>query len=129
MVKVEVKEEFSMEEATLDAQEKQLVTLYRELCTADQQEAVSYLEGLAKRELQAIQHKIESIQENLIDSEGLTRREADIAAKAGLIDSAQIWWWTEDWQAGEREAEADIQAGQVVDPMTVDEMRRYFGDA
>ena len=118
-----------MAKKTIAAHEPKLLRLYRELSKEHQQEATDYLEGLAKKELEGIQYKIRAIQENLIVSEGLTQREADIAAKAGLIAEDQKWWWTEEWQAGEREAEADIQAGRVVGPMTVDEMRKYFGDA
>lgn len=28
-----------------------------------------------------------------------------------VIDSAQAWFWTTSWQAGETEAEAELQAG------------------
>ena len=30
-----------------------------------------------------------------------------------LIDADQAWFWTPDWQAGEREASADIGAGRT----------------
>ena len=30
-----------------------------------------------------------------------------------LVDKEQAWFWTRRWQEGEREAEADIQAGRV----------------
>ena len=30
-----------------------------------------------------------------------------------LIDASQAWFWTQAWQAGEREASADIEAGRV----------------
>lgn len=30
-----------------------------------------------------------------------------------LIDASQAWFWTREWQAGEREADADIRAGRV----------------
>lgn len=30
-----------------------------------------------------------------------------------VIDASQAWFWTPDWQAGEREADADIAAGRV----------------
>ena len=118
-----------MAEMTLDRQEQRLIALYRELSNAHQQEAMDNLEGLAKKELETVKRKVQAIQENILESEGLTRRETNIAAKAGLIAEDQKWWWTEEWQAGEREAEADIQAGRVEGPMTVDEMREYFGDA
>ena len=30
-----------------------------------------------------------------------------------IIDADQAWFWTEDWQKGEKEAGADIEAGRV----------------
>ena len=30
-----------------------------------------------------------------------------------LVDKSQAYFWTESWQAGERQAEADISAGRV----------------
>jgi antitoxin PrlF len=30
-----------------------------------------------------------------------------------IIDATQAWFWTPTWQAGEREADADIAAGRV----------------
>lgn len=30
-----------------------------------------------------------------------------------LIDATQAWFWSPDWQAGEREADADRAAGRV----------------
>lgn len=30
-----------------------------------------------------------------------------------LIPADQQWFWTEEWQAGEREAQADIDAGRI----------------
>lgn len=30
-----------------------------------------------------------------------------------LIDASQAWFWTPEWQAGEREADADLGAGRV----------------
>src|SRR5438093_1005933 len=42
--------------------------------------------------------KIERIRKNLPSSSGLTLEETDVAAKAGLIDQDQRWWWTEEWQ-------------------------------
>ena len=57
--------------------------------------------------------KIAAIRKDLINSKGLTRDEVDVAAKAGLIDTDQRYWWTEEWQEGEREAERDIRVGRV----------------
>ncbi len=71
---------------------------------------------LSAKELQTLKsakRKIAAIQKDLRTAKGLTRTEADVAAKAGLIDPDQRWWWTEEWQAGEREAERDIAEGRT----------------
>ena len=117
-----------MARKTLTAQEQKFIQFYRELSDKDQQKATNYLEGLAKKELEKVKRKIQAIQENLIASKGLTRREVDIAAQAGLIDKDQRWWWMEEWQAGEREAEEDIQAGRVKGPMTVEELIKELNE-
>ena len=31
-----------------------------------------------------------------------------------LIDASQAWFWSREWQDGERQASADIQAGRVL---------------
>jgi len=55
--------------------------------------------------------KIEKINTNWLGSHGLTEHEAQIAAKVGLIDPEQIWWWLESWQKQERKTEQDKRAG------------------
>jgi bifunctional DNA-binding transcriptional regulator/antitoxin component of YhaV-PrlF toxin-antitoxin module len=57
--------------------------------------------------------KIEQIQKDLAKARGLTPAEARVAAKVGLIDPGQLYWWTEAWQKGEREADSEIREGQV----------------
>jgi hypothetical protein len=32
----------------------------------------------------------------------------------GRIDPEQAWFWTRDWQVGEREADDDLKAGRVM---------------
>ena len=39
-----------------------------------------------------------------------------------VIDKDQTWFWTEEWQATEREAEDDLRAGQVKEFDTLDEL-------
>jgi AbrB family looped-hinge helix DNA binding protein len=76
---------------------------------------------LSPREQQALRRakkKIAAINEDMIHSRGLTREEADMAAKAGLIDPDQTWFWLEEWQKGERQAERDIKAGRTSGPFT-----------
>ena len=58
--------------------------------------------------------KIERIRKDLRHGKGLTREEATVAARAGLIEPDQRYWWTEEWQKGERAAEADRRAGRVL---------------
>ena len=53
--------------------------------------------------------KIKAINEDMLNSKGLTEAEVNVAAKAGLIDPEQKYWWLESWQKGEREAERDEQ--------------------
>ena len=62
--------------------------------------------------------KIARIRTDMIRSKGLTLAEANIAAKVGLIASDQIWWWTEEWQKGEREAEGELRAGKTFGPFS-----------
>lgn len=58
--------------------------------------------------------KLEQIRKDLVRAKGLTREEASVAVKAGLIEPDQQYWWTEAWQKGERAAEADRRAGRVL---------------
>ena len=39
-----------------------------------------------------------------------------------LIDKDQTWFWTEEWQTAEREAENDLRTGQVKEFNTLDEL-------
>ena len=55
--------------------------------------------------------KIECIREDILHSEGLSTEEIEVATKVGLIDTDQAWWWTEEWQEGERKAEKSELAG------------------
>lgn len=40
------------------------------------------------------------------------------------VDLDQAWFWTKAWQAGEREAEADIGAGRVKKARSAEELIR-----
>lgn len=57
--------------------------------------------------------KIKRIRQDLASAQGLTAAEADVAAKVWLIAHDQRWWWTEQWQKGEREAERDLRASRT----------------
>ncbi len=69
-----------------------------------------------QRALVRAKAKIERIQRDLLHAQGLTKEESQVAAKTGLIDPDQMYWWTEAWQRGERAAEADVRAGRVLGP-------------
>lgn len=44
-----------------------------------------------------------------------------------LIPKDQAWFWTKEWQEGEREADEDIEQGRVSGPFdSVDELMRYL---
>ncbi|HEV8469852.1 MAG TPA: AbrB/MazE/SpoVT family DNA-binding domain-containing protein [Candidatus Limnocylindria bacterium] len=36
-----------------------------------------------------------------------------VLRKKSLVDASQAYFWTEDWQRGEREAQEDIRRGRV----------------
>ncbi len=63
--------------------------------------------------LESAKKKIAAINRNLRTARGLTEAETRAAAQAGVIDPDQRWWWTEEWQKGERKAQRDIETGRV----------------
>ena len=47
-----------------------------------------------------------------------------------LIDADQAWFWTREWQEGERQVEEDVRAGRLVGPFkNIEELKKHFGDA
>jgi len=75
--------------------------------------------SLTKKEQKILlkaREKIEYIQKDILHSQGLTTEEVKVASKVGLIDPDQAWWWIEEWQKGEREAEKDIKEGKLYGP-------------
>ena len=46
-----------------------------------------------------------------------------------VVDRSQAYFWTERWQAGEREAEADIEAGQVHRFDDIDEALNFLDNS
>jgi AbrB family looped-hinge helix DNA binding protein len=44
-----------------------------------------------------------------------------------LIDADQAWFWTEEWQRGEREASDDIATGRTRRSATADEFIESLG--
>jgi len=45
-----------------------------------------------------------------------------------LVDASQAYFWTEEWQRGERKADEDIKAGRVKQFNSVTEAVRYLED-
>jgi len=82
------------------------------------------LTSAEQRTLLRAKAKIERIREDFLMARGLTDEEAEVAAKAGLIDPSQKYWWTEAWQKGERAAEADRRAGRLLGPFATVEAFR-----
>ena len=73
--------------------------------------------ALSKEEqkiLKKVQAKIEKIKRDMVHSKGLSEEEISVAVKVGLIDKDQTWWWTEEWQRGEREAQKEIDEGRLL---------------
>ena len=57
--------------------------------------------------------KICAINEDVLNSKGLTEDEANAAIGVDLIDADQKYWWLEDWQKRYRKAEEDIKKGRI----------------
>ena len=68
---------------------------------------------MVQQELAIAKRKIQAINEDVLNSEGLTKDEADAAIEAGLINADQKYWWLEDWQKRHRKAEEDIRKGSI----------------
>ena len=54
-------------------------------------------------------------------------REGVLLKPGKLIDPSQAYFWTKEWQKGEREADEDIRSGRTHGPFgSVQEMKRHF---
>ena len=62
--------------------------------------------------------KIEKIKQDMVHSKGLSEEETAVALKVRIIDNDQAWWWTEQWQKGEREAQKEINEGKLLGPFS-----------
>jgi len=77
--------------------------------------------------LPRVKEKIRKVQTDLANSQGLTDEETELAIKVGLIDPDQAWWWKEEWQKGEREAEKEIAGNELSGPFKgVDELVEHL---
>ena len=63
--------------------------------------------------LKLAQAKLENIDKDFLNSEGLTKDEIDVGIKVGLIDPEEAWWYAEEWQKAEREASKDEIEGET----------------
>ncbi|MBL7063330.1 MAG: AbrB family transcriptional regulator [Anaerolineae bacterium] len=61
-------------------------------------------------------------QENLEITPDVAGVLADYLREALAIAKDQAWFWTEEWQTGEREAEADLAAGRYDTFDTMEEL-------
>jgi AbrB family looped-hinge helix DNA binding protein len=68
--------------------------------------------------LKKTQAKIEKIKQDMVHSKGLSDEELTVAVKVGMIDHEQAWWWTEEWQKGEREAQREINEDNLLGPFS-----------
>ena len=68
--------------------------------------------------LKKTQAKIEKIKQDMVHSKGLSDEELTVAVKVGIIDHEQAWWWTEEWQKGEREAQKEINKDNLLGPFS-----------
>jgi antitoxin PrlF len=59
----------------------------------------------------------------------MDERNRVILARAQVIPPEQAWFWSERWQRLEREAQADIDAGQVETFETVEDALAYLDQA
>ena len=73
----------------------------------------SNAQAIMAQQLARAKQKIQAINEDVLNSEGLTEDEADAAIEAGVIDADQKYWWLENWQKRHRKAEEDIQEGRI----------------
>ena len=87
------------------AEDQKIVLVPKKLVTKT---GVIPLKKEEQKALKRAQAKIERIKRDMVHSKGLSEEELAVAVKVGMIDSDQAWWWTEEWQKGEREAQKEI---------------------
>ncbi len=103
------------------AEDQKIVLVPKKLVTKTGVVPLSKEEQKALKKTQA---KIEKIKQDMVHSKGLSEEELAVAVKVGMIDHDQAWWWTEEWQKGEREAQKEINADNLLGPFsTVDQLK------
>lgn len=79
---------------------------------ADKARAIR-LTAAEQKILARAQTKIERIQNDLLNSKGLTAGEIEVAVNAGLVAKDQAYFWTEEWQKNERASERDTRRREM----------------
>ena len=97
------------------AEDEKIVLVPKKLVTKSD---VTPLDKGEQRILKVAKGKIEKIKQDLAHSKGLTDGEIEVAVKVGLIEKDQAWWWTEEWQKGERQAQKEIAEGKLTGPFS-----------
>jgi AbrB family looped-hinge helix DNA binding protein len=98
-----------------NAEDEKIVLVPKKLVTKTD---VIPLSKEEQRILKGGKGKIEKIKQDLAHSKGLSEEEIEVAVKVGLIDKDQTWWWTEEWQKGERVAQKEIAEGKLTGPFS-----------
>lgn len=66
-----------------------------------------------RQTLRRARKKMKAINEDLLNSKGLTQKEVAVAVKVGLIPKDEAYSWTEEWQKDLRASDRDLRAGRV----------------
>lgn len=83
---------------------------------------VMKLNSSEQQTLERARQKMKQIQENHTHSSGLTAGEIKVAIKVGLIEPEEAWWYTEEWQKGERQASKDFAEEHLSRPLGSSEL-------
>ena len=68
-----------------------------------------------------IQPSIRHLNLSIADQKIIDGVYAVVVERFGALNPEQLWFWTERWQAGERQVDAYIQAGQVDEFDTIED--------
>jgi len=97
------------------AEDQKIVLVPKKLVTKT---SVVPLSKEEQKILKKTQAKIERIKQDMVHSKGLSDEELTVAVKVGIIDHEQAWWWTEEWQKVEREAQKEINEDNLLGPFS-----------
>ena len=97
------------------AEDQKIVLIPKKLVTKT---GVVPLSKEEQKILKKTQAKIERIKQDMVHSKGLSDEELAVAVKVRMIDPDQAWWWTEEWQKGERESQKEINEDNLLGPFS-----------